>query len=115
MTNIAPHTPTPYHAKDGAEIYFTHPNGRKYCIARIFSGILGNSSIEAQATAAFICKAVNCHAEMMHLLEVLLPYADSEYETLRECNKREGDCIEEMQRLLAIIAKSRAILAKAKE
>lgn len=40
----------------------------------------------------------------------LLPYAEQEYESLRECNKRDGDCAKEMKAAAKAIKEARAAI-----
>lgn len=49
-------------------------------------------------------------ASLIECLRDVLPYAEQEYESLRECNKRDGDCDEAMAACELSIEKSHALL-----
>jgi hypothetical protein len=95
------HTPTPYFVseRDGVDINFIHPNKREYMVARAFVGIKN----DAEANAAFIVRACNCHDELVEALEKLL---DLDWQILAQCDRDNS--------VNPRLAKARSALAKAR-
>lgn len=73
-------------------------------------GVVGRDEQEKHANARLIAAS----PELAQILQEILPYAEQEYESLRECNKRDGDCEDALAECGKWIDKARAVIKKIK-
>ncbi|HZZ77143.1 MAG TPA: hypothetical protein VFE62_01410 [Gemmataceae bacterium] len=120
--NNAKHTPAPWDVS-GNEIWGISPWNARFKIATVTMPSPMNA-VDWSANARLIAAAPETaaerdrlkeiNAELTQVLEELLPYAEQEAQSLSECNKRDGDCEDEMNECNAWIDKARAAIAKAR-